>query len=194
MRRLALALSFCLVAGVAAPASAQPRPTAPARAFTKLSREDVEKLAFGAIEAKIGQPGTKLGKGVRVTQVRAPGPVDLPGPVIKREVEIVPPPRKAGSVATAATLLLSSGDGEPVRVALHVQLSVPAEAATWDVPKGSVVVLVVQRGLLEVTAEGVTAADADLGDVIPVLVRQSGRTLRARVTAKDRALVTEERR
>jgi hypothetical protein len=53
---------------------------------------------------------------------------------------------------------------------------------------------VVSRGLVEVTTPAVTSADADIGDVVQVLLRPSGRALRAELVAKDRALALEDGR
>jgi hypothetical protein len=45
-----------------------------------------------------------------------------------------------------------------------------------------------------VSTPAVTAGDADVGDVVQVLLRPSGRALRAQLVAKDRALAVEDGR
>ncbi|MBL8612751.1 MAG: flagella basal body P-ring formation protein FlgA [Myxococcales bacterium] len=174
--------------GAAAGAASRPRP------LVKVSREEVERMAAIDIEAQVGKAGTKVLRGSRVAFVRAPSALELPSPIVRREVEVAPAPRRAGSVTTAATLVLFTEAGEAARVALTVGLVQAAEAAVYDVPKGSVVTLHLQRGLVEITAQAVTGADADVGDLVSVTVRPSGKALRGRVVAKDRVQITEEQR
>ena len=52
--------------------------------------------------------------------------------------------------------------------------------------------LVVRKGLVEVSIAGVAGSDADVGGVLPVVLRPSGRVLRARAVDRDHALALED--
>jgi flagella basal body P-ring formation protein FlgA len=62
----------------------------------------------------------------------------------------------------------------------------------FELVKGAPVTLVVRRGLVEVTAPAVLSVDADVGDIVQVLLRPSGRAMRAHLVAKDRAVALED--
>lgn len=186
-----LVASPAALAQRAAPGKTKTPAAAPARAFVKITKEELEKMALAEITALGAKPGSRPTRGARLMEVRAPGPIELPAPVVRREVELSQLPRRAGSVTAAATLVLFTEAGEAARIALTAHFVLPAEAAVYEVPKGSIVTLMLQRGLIEVSAQAVTSADADVGDVVPVMVRPSGKTLRAKVVSRDRVLVAE---
>jgi hypothetical protein len=57
--------------------------------------------------------------------------------------------------------------------------------------RGGALTLVVRRGLVEVTSAAVAGADADIGNILQVTLRPSGRTVRARLVEKDLAELVE---
>lgn len=137
----------------------------------------------------------RLPKGTKILGAR-PSSSDLMVPMAPSRVtiDLTPPPRRAGLVTATAVLVFWKDAEVSARVPLHLDLSVPPEGLVFDVPKGGVVTIVVRRGLVEVSAPGVTAADADIGDVVQVLLRPSGRALRGEIIARDRVLAVEDGR
>jgi hypothetical protein len=120
--------------------------------------------------------------------------VEIPLAPTRVTIDLTPPARKAGNVTATGVLVFWKDADVSARVPLYLDLSVPPEALVYDVPKGAVVTLVVQRGAVEVSAPAVAAADADIGDIVQVLLRPSGRALRAQLVTKDRALAVEDGR
>ena len=73
------------------------------------------------------------------------------------------------------------------RLSVPLELNLSQEATVYDVTRGSRVTLVIRRGLIEVSSVGTAGADADVGDLVPVILTPSGRTLSARLEDKDHA-------
>ncbi len=94
-------------------------------------------------------------------------------------------------------LLVDDGSTDQTRARL-------LEIANASRGRGSVAVLgldvnvgkgeAVRRGLIEVSTQAVTSADGDIGDVVQVLLRPSGRALRAQLVARDRSIAVEDGR
>jgi hypothetical protein len=61
-----------------------------------------------------------------------------------------------------------------------------------DVAKGATITLLVRRGLVEVSIGAVAGADGDTGGILPVLLKPSGRVVRARIVDKDHAVALED--
>jgi flagella basal body P-ring formation protein FlgA len=57
------------------------------------------------------------------------------------------------------------------------------------VSKGAAITLVVKTGLVEISTKAVANDNADVGDTLPVMLRPSGKVVRAKLIAKDRALL-----
>jgi hypothetical protein len=146
------------------------------------------------VRAAVAASAVKLPKGATIKFVRPTAAVDVQLSRDRITIEMTPPARRAGSVITTAVLTFWKGGDIVSRLPISIELSVPAQALVFDVPKGASLSVVVRRGLVEVTAPAVLAADADLGDVVQVLLRPSGRSLRAQLVAKDRALAVEDAR
>jgi hypothetical protein len=85
-----------------------------------------------------------------------------------------------------ATLVLEVA-GATVRVAASARLALPPDAVAPDISKGSSVSLHLTDGAIEITASAVAATDGDVGQVISVLLRPSGRVARGRLVSKTRA-------
>ncbi len=168
--------------------SALPEAVRVVRKAKHLSPEEVDALVRGALAAKPH-------RGVSVEAVRQDRPVDVADGWNRVDVAVPRAPKKAGAFSTTAILSFLNEDGEPLgRLAVPVALSVSAEGALFDAPRGSSLTLVVRRSLVEVRVPAAANADADIGDPLPVQIRLSGRVVRARLVAKDEALAVEEPR
>jgi len=159
-----------------------------------LLRKPVQGELLAIAREAVAASSARLPKGARIVGVRTAAAVEIPVAPSRVAAEITPAPRRAGSVTTTAVLTFFRGADIASRLPVSLDLVVPPEALVFDLPKGTPVSLVVRRGLVEVTTSAVTSVDADLGDTIQVLVRPSGRALRARLVARDRAVADEEAR
>lgn len=190
MRSVLLALA--LVVGSAGTAQATPAASAKPKTTRHPAASELTELARAAITTS----AARLPKGAILVAARpsAAGLVDIPLTPTRVTIDVTPPPRRAGTVTATAVLVFWKEGDVSARVPVALELSVPPEALLYDVQKGSVLTLVVRRGLVEVSVQAVASADADIGDVVQVLLRPSGRVLRAQVIARDRALAVEDGR
>lgn len=130
-------------------------------------------------------------KGATLAAMRPPAAADVPEGCERAGVELPPMPRRAGPYAGSVVVTFYC-DGTPTtRVTVPSNFQLSSAAATPDVARGAPLTLVLQRGLVEVTAAAVAGGEGDLGAVIPVTVRPTGRVLRARLVARDRAVAVE---
>ena len=72
-----------------------------------------------------------------------------------------------------------------------VELNVSDEGAKPDAGRGQPVQIVLRRGLIEVAAAAVLGADANVGETVPVTIRNTGRVVRAKLTEPGKALFVE---
>lgn len=150
---------------------------------------DVDALVRTAMAPK------PLHHGVVLAMVRTPRAIDVVDGYARADVDVPVVPKKAGAFATTTTLTFTDAGGEVLaRLPVPVVFAVSEEGATYDTPRGSAVTVVVRRGLVEVRVPGVATLDGDVGDAIPVQVRASGHVMRARLLARDEALVVEAAR
>ncbi len=171
---------------IAAPASL-PDAVRVVRKAKRLGAADMDAIVRSALG------GRPLGRGVRLTAVRFDRPVDVADGWSRVDVDVPRAPKRVGPFVTTAIASFFAGDADvTARVPVLVELDVSPDGAAYDTARGSAVTLVVSRGAVEVRAAGVTTADADVGDLVPVQLRQSGRVLRARLTARDEALAVED--
>jgi len=120
-------------------------------------------------------------RGVTLAAVRAPARIQVADGWSSVHVELPRPPRRVGRFATTAMVSFLT-DGDPVAVvAVPVDLALGPDAARRDQGRGDPVNVRVRRGLVEVTIRGLASAEADVGDMLPVLLRSSGRTLQAQL-------------
>jgi len=159
-----------------------------------LTRKPVPGELLAIAREAVTASSARLPKGAKIVGVRTAAAVEVPVAPSRVAAEVTPAPRRAGSVTTTAVLTFFRGPDVAARLPISLDLVVPPEALVFDLPKGTPVSLVVRRGLIEVTTPAVTSVDADLGDTIQVLVRPSGRALRARIVARDRAVAEEDAR
>ncbi len=130
-------------------------------------------------------------KGARLAGVRPPASAEVPVGCERAGVDLPPMPRRAGAYAGALVVTFYCDGAPTTRVTVPANFTLSNEAATADVPRGTPLTLVLQRGLIEVSSAAVAGGEGDVGAVIPVTVRPSGRVLRARLVAKDRAIAVE---
>lgn len=135
--------------------------------------------------------GRALPKGATLKRVGLDAALDLPSGELQATAEIPKPPRRQGNFSTQAIVSFAE-DGETVaQVAVPIQLTLSAEAATPDVARGATVTLVFRQGLVEVSTPAVATTDADVGETCPVMLRPSGRILRGKLVDKDHVVATE---
>ncbi|MBM4361091.1 MAG: flagella basal body P-ring formation protein FlgA [Deltaproteobacteria bacterium] len=148
----------------------------------ELSAEDVAALARSSVERA-------LAPGVTLAHLRARTKLVVPPGVSAGRVELPKAPRRSGLFQTTVSVPLLH-DGEVLsRVALSATLDVAPEAARALVARGARVTLVIETGSARIGATGVALRDADLGDVADFRVERTGKLVRARVEAADRARV-----
>jgi len=186
LRTLFFLLSLEAAAG-AAPTSLRHDPP---KTTHRLSAVELDRTAREAMT--LAPP--KLPKHATLSAVRCSTSPEVPVSPKLVTLDVSPVPRRAGAVPVTAVLAFYKDDDAPIRVPITLDLDVPASALVADVPKGAGVTLVVTRGLVEVTTSAVTSSDGDLGDVVQVLLKPSGRALRARLVATDRAVAVEDAR
>lgn len=189
-----IVLGIALSCGVSAVAHAEPHaPTAIASRPAKATRKPVANELTELARTALATSTVRLPKGATLVTARpSTTNVEIPMAPSRISIDLTPPARRVGPIAATAVLVFWKEETVSARIPLHLELNVPQEALIYDVPKGASLSLVVRRGLVEVTAPAVTSSDADIGDTVQVLLRPSGRALRAQIIAKDRAIAVED--
>jgi hypothetical protein len=172
-------------------ANATPPKKIPAQVRVSRKTKKLSAAEVGsAIRTALG--ATKLPRGASLSSVRA-NAAEVPADFQKVSVDLPTIPRKAGPITVQATVSFLGDEGAVVQKTLTpIELVLPPEAAFAEIAKGAPIALVVRRGLVEVTTSGVAAADADIGAILPVTIKPSGRVLRARAIDKDHAVALED--
>ncbi|MBX3220520.1 MAG: hypothetical protein KF795_08385 [Labilithrix sp.] len=135
---------------------------------------------------------TRLPRGATLSNVRASG-VEVPADFQRVTVDFPVLPRRAGPATAQATVTFLGESDAPLQKAITpIELVLPPDAAFAEIPRGAPITLVIQRGLVEVSIAGVAATDSDVGAVLPVTIKPSGRVLRARAIDKDHAVSLED--
>lgn len=133
-----------------------------------------------------------IARGGALQNVRASG-VEVPADFDHVTVELAQLPRRAGVVSVTANVAFLAEDGSTLfKTIMPVEIALPPEAAHADITRGQPITLVVRHGLVEVAIGGVAGADADVGSIMQVTLKSSGRVLRARAIDKDHAIVLED--
>ncbi len=151
------------------------------RRMRKLAAAEVDRLVRDALA------GPSLPRGAVLTAVRAPRLLEVADGWDAVAAELPKPPKRSGPLPTTALLTFSRAGEVIARASVPVDLTLSADAAVSDVARGAAITLVIRRGLVEITVSALAGADADIGAVLPVTVRPSGRVVRARLVEKDRA-------
>jgi hypothetical protein len=149
------------------------------------------RLDAAAVQRMVREGLAELPRGVMLRQVRATPSVSVPDGWTRLTVEMPRPPRRIGAASTVATLTFFEAEQVTATLSVPIELALDSHAAIPDVGRGSRITLVVRHGLVEVSALGSTAADANIGEVVPVVIRPSGRTLLARVEDQGHAVWVE---
>lgn len=173
-------------AASAAPPKKIPAQVRVSRKTRKLSANDVDNAVKSALSAQ------KLPRGATLIKVRAAA-TEVADDYDHVNVDFPSLPRKAGPVTVSATVtFVSAENATPIyRTIVPLDLALPPEAAFADIARGSPIALVIRRGLVEVSMPGVAAMDGDVGGVVMVTLKPSGRVVRARAVDKDHAVAEE---
>lgn len=133
-----------------------------------------------------------LPRGASLVNVRAAA-AEVPADYQRVLVDLPTLPRRVGPTTAQATITFVGENGNALQKTITpVELVLPADAAIAQIPRGAPITLVVRRGLVEVSITAVAAIDGDVGEIIPVTIRPSGRMMRARAIDKDHAVSVEE--
>jgi hypothetical protein len=151
------------------------------RKMRRLEPRDIADLVHAALRENLPR-GTTLGDvhGTRVS---------VPDGWTRVTCDVPRPPHKLGPLLSSASLVFYEGEQALWRISVPVDLTLSQEAMLYDVSRGARLTLVIRRGLIEVGAAATAGADADVGDLLPVTLSPSGRTLSARLEDKDHAVV-----
>jgi hypothetical protein len=155
------------------------------RKMQRLASADLDKLAHDALDAG------PMPRGASLVHLAAPHGAQVAAGWDAVHAALPRPPHRTGPWKSVATLTFTAGAEVLTTLSVPVDLALGAEAAAFDLPKGGAVTLVVRHGLVEIEAQGMAAVDADVGAVLPVTLRPSGRVVRARLVTPDRAELVE---
>jgi hypothetical protein len=154
------------------------------RKMRTLSRAELEAATRTA-----GNAG--LPRGVTLSTIRPPASVAVPDGWTSVRLEMGKPPRRTGAWSTSAMLVFAKDTEALARIAVTLDVTLGADAAVPDMAHGSTVTLIIRTGPVEVSTTALVGADGDVGAVVPVTVKSSGRPLRARVLDHDHVLLEE---
>lgn len=150
-----------------------------------VSATDLERLT------RAGLAQHPLARGAALTAVRASRALDVAAGWDAVTAELPRLPRRAGAFSTTALVTFRAGPEVLGRTSVQVDLLLPASAAAPELARGAAVTLVVRQGLVEIRVGASAGADADVGDTLPVILRPSGRVLRARLIERETALAED---
>jgi hypothetical protein len=173
------------VKGTAAEGLAMPEAVRVTRKTKRLSGPELEALA----REELGRG--PMPKGATLAGMRPPASAEVPEGCERAGVELPPMPRRAGAYSGSVVVTFYCDGAPTTKVSVPSNFMLSSEAATPDVARGAPLTLVLERGLIEVATAGVAGGEGDVGAVIPVTVRPSGRVLRAKIVSKDRAVALE---
>jgi hypothetical protein len=153
------------------------------RIVRKMRRVDAAEIA-DLVRAGLSE---SMPRGATITSVRGTR-TSIPDGWTRATCELPRPPHKTGAVTSSASLTFFENEQALWRISVPVDLSLDQDAKLYDVARGSRVTLVIRRGLVEVGAAGTAGADADVGDLVPVILLPSGRTISARLEDREHAV------
>ncbi len=150
------------------------------RRMRRLLALEIEQITRTALPAT-------MARGTALTALRAPKSIDVADGWDTIVARVPRPPHRVGSFPTTVTLAFLAGAETLAEISFPVDVTVSAAGAGFDLARGGQLTLIVKRGLVEIEAQAFAAADADIGAVLPVTLRPSGRVVRARLLTADRA-------
>jgi hypothetical protein len=154
------------------------------RKMKRLEVADIEQIVRQGLSGG-------LTRGVTLDAVHPPTPVNVPDGWTTIKTEVPRPPRRTGAVACEASVTFYENTQALWMMSVPVELMLSHEAAVADVVHGTRITLVIRRGLVEVSAAGTAGADADIGDLVPIVLHPSGRTVLARLEDSDHAVALD---
>jgi flagellar basal body P-ring formation chaperone FlgA len=132
-----------------------------------------------------------LPHGVGLVAVEAKSRLTLPSRAAAGDATLPKLPKRAGPFTTTAMVDILLEGVLVRRVPVLVRLTIGADAARPDVPRGHTLTLVIERANITVSADGVALRDAAVGEIAPFRVQRTGRILNARIKSAGVAVVTE---
>jgi hypothetical protein len=155
------------------------------RKMQRMTPADIERITRRAFDE------SPLPRGAALSAVRATGSAEIPAGWDTVRVTLPQRPHRVGIARATAVLTFGSGPDTVGTLTVPVELSLGPEAAAWDLAKGASVRVVVRRGAIEIEAPAIATADADIGSVLAVMLRSSGRIVRVRLLDRDQAELVE---
>ncbi|MBK7395616.1 MAG: hypothetical protein IPJ34_04760 [Myxococcales bacterium] len=171
--------------GVAGKKIALPDAVRVVRKMKKVAAPDLEK------SLRAGLLTNPIGRGGQLKVARPPKSVEIADGWDTVLVDVPKPPRKAGVHTTSASLLFKRGPEVLLTLQVPIDIELPKEAALPEVPMKASLVLLVQKGAVEVRTKATAAGEGDVGDTIPVVVANTNKVLSVKLDAKDRAHLVE---
>jgi len=153
------------------------------RKLEGLTADRLRALATEAIEA------TGLRRGIRLKSLQLPPGVKVVSGWETVTASVPKPPRRPGEWPATVVLVFEADGMRVARVAVPAVFEISQSGAMPDLSKGEVVMLIVKSGLVEVSTRATAGDNADVGDTFPVTLRPSGKLVRARLVARDRAVL-----
>jgi hypothetical protein len=132
-----------------------------------------------------------LPQGVTLTKVQPAYDVVVPPSATVGTIEIPHHPRQKGTFRTTANVEMVSGGEVVARVPVPIILEISEDAARPDVARGARIGLVIDRRSLRIMTAGSCLFDANIGDVVSVLVVSTSRVIKAKITSRDEAQILE---
>jgi hypothetical protein len=154
-------------------------------ASQRLSPDALAKLATGAVTRALPQ-GVTLEKIEAAYEI-----VTRPGSSVK-SASIAKVPRQKGQAHVSAVLELATEDDVVTKVPVALTVDVSDAAAKADVPRGTRVEIVLERGAIRIATSATALADAEIGDTQSVSIVATGRVVRARFVSRERAEIVEK--
>jgi hypothetical protein len=154
------------------------------RKMKRLWAADLETIVRDAL-------AEKLTPGVALSAVHPLQFVDVPEGCTRITADLTRPPHRKGPFPSVVRLTFYDAAQALWMLTVPVDLTLSDEALVSDVQRGNRVTLVIRRGLVEVSSAGTAGADADVGNLIPIVLHPSGRIIQARVEDKDHAVAVD---
>ncbi len=154
-------------------------------ASKRLSVPELNQLAESAISKR-------LPEGVTLGHVRATRSVVISPEAIVGEVKLPHFPKRVGPYQTTVILGFTHDGQLTTNAQIQVSVNISEAAASALVGRGSVVKLIVERGLTRVSTKGVATSDVDLNEIGTFKVVKTRKILRARVISRTLARVVEQ--
>ena len=153
-------------------------------ASVRLRPEELAKMAAPVVMRA-------LPEGVTLTKIEPQHElVTYPGCTVKGAV-IPRLPHQKGLTQSTAMLELSQNDADSIKIPVSITVDVSDAAAKADVPRGTRIEVIFERGAVRIATTGVATQDAEIGDTTNVSLVATARTVRARVVSKERAEIVE---